>query len=74
MMSTGRIDKIQVPQNVYEILNKNSFTLDQREDLVPVKGYDKPLKTYFLTQYVPKDFKASGFTLMMQTLLGVGLF
>ena len=71
MMSTGKKDKIQCPQNVYDILNKKSFQLETREDLVPVKGYDKPLKTFYLNQYSPKDQGSSGFSyLMLQTLGG----
>lgn len=71
MMSTGKMDKIQVPENVYEILSKNNFNLDERPNLVKVKGYEKPLRTYFLNQYMPKESTKFSYR-MLQNLVGFG--
>ena len=94
MMSTGKLDKIQLPKHVGDmkslkntvsdsfqdicavgvesfpminnrfrfdchfqtfllILRKHSFTLDERPELVKVKGYDDLQQTFFLNQYLP---------------------
>ena len=94
MMSTGKLDKIQLPKHVgdmkslkntvsdnfqdictvgvesfpminnrfrfdchfqtfFLILRKHSFTLDERPELVKVKGYDDLQQTFFLNQYLP---------------------
>merc|ERR1711912_95569 len=34
MMTTGKLDKIQLPKHVGDILKKHSFTLDDRPELV----------------------------------------
>ena len=52
-----RFDKIHFQISIFKhfflILRKHSFTLDERPELVKVKGYDDLQQTFFLNQYLP---------------------